>query len=225
MTNRDKKKIDAELYQYAEHNLQHADTEHRPEPNFSDRYKKRKAAVSRRFQRPRRGSVAVAAALSLLLIACTSITAYGLWGDIWTFTIETKDSFLALFSNAPAETQPQDITDTILLKNVPSRFQLEFVDGLSGLVFYEYTAENGDKITVSEEKRILETNLDSDSVYEVRQIEGRDVFISYKNQKSEYSVYFQYNSNTAVTIIGNLTEEEALQIVTSTLQHGKEENQ
>ena len=218
MKNQTKKKIDVELYRFAEYEIRDeeaADEEYRQDAiDFSDSYKKRKRSIIRRFKRPRRGHSVAVAALSLALIIFTSLTANGLLRD---FILEVGDKFVAIFTSSSE--QASDLEDVSLkISEVPDRFSLELVDKLSNMVFYIYRAENGDVLTVSEENGDTELNMDSECTYRTETINDHEVFIGYKDEPEEYNIYFRYDANTAITITGNLTEDEAMQLIQSATQ-------
>lgn len=219
-----KKRIDAELYRTADKRVNHDTALDEPETDFafSERFEKRKRSVIRRFKPRKRKRYAVAAVLSIFLIAGASITASGLWEDVWTFTLDVGDKFISIFTGEPGEAEHG--SNDILVKEVPSRFTLKEVQNISSLVFYQYTVENGDALTVSEEAGSPELNVDAESQYEILRIGDQDVFLSFKEEKKEYSVYFQYSADTRVSITGNLSRDEVLEMVESVLNKSFEES-
>ena len=219
-----KKRIDAELYRSADKKIKDDTALYEPETDFafSESFEKRKRSVIRRFKPRKRKRYAVAAVLAILLIAGASITASGLWDDVWMFTLDVGDKFISIFTGKPGEDEHG--SNDILVRNVPSRFTLKEVQNISSLVFYQYTAENGDALTVSEETGSPELNVDAESQYEILRIGDRDVFLSFKEEKKEYSVYFQYSADTRVSITGNISRDEALDMVESVLNKSLEES-
>lgn len=211
------KKIDARLYSFTENSLKQGAAsnglQQTEEITFSDRFDKRKKVIIHRFQPKKRFRHMVAAVMSLLVVASAGITASGLWEEIWTLTLETGDKFVSIFTGRQEDINMRQAKDMILVKQVPKRFSLGEIQNKSNLVFYLYTAENGDILTVSEEKGNQEKEADAETSYEVVIIAERDVFLSYKEEKQEYCICFQYDADTLISITGNISREEALEIV------------
>ena len=205
------------LYDYAEKEYDNIPTRDDEINSFSAEYWQKRSSVIQGSNQTAPKGKRVAALIVSLLLLCSGITAHAFWDDIYGFFLEIKDRYLTISSESAESISHISTQDECPVQEIPERFFLRGMDALNQIQIYTYESSDGDRLSVTVNQAAHDTDLDSESDYELLNISGYEAFYSFKAKYSESTIYCLYEGDTSLTITGNVTKEEAVQMLKSAL--------